>query len=207
MRYFATTLAIGASLVYTSEAFGISEYYDDWETSVPPCWKDEADGGLCPVGTVMVGDECIGVRIYQCMDFDCPAGEILTPIKYCECVPEEDVLAMFCLPADIIIPVVEDDPSTPVNPPNNEPSGPSEPTPNEPSTPAVTPNEGGAMSVEENNTADGSIPEIFTDNDINRNDIPDILEDASTVVEVPPDPPVVEPPVVPEPPVASISSE
>ena len=56
MRYFATALAIGASLVSTSEAFGISDYYDDWFASVPDCWKDEADGGFCPVGTVMVGE-------------------------------------------------------------------------------------------------------------------------------------------------------
>ena len=46
------------------------------------------------------------------------------------------------------------------------------------------------MNVDENNPADGSIPDLFTDNDINRNDIPDILEDASTVVVVEPEPPV-----------------
>ena len=62
------------------------------------------------------------------MDFICPAGEILTPIKYCECAPEEDVLAMFCLPAEeetsTITPVVEDESTNPVNPPIIEPSEP-----------------------------------------------------------------------------------
>jgi len=82
--------------------FNDSPLYSDWHSAVPQCWYDSpaqcAIDGECGEGKICFQKFCYDVRKYSCDPNNCTAGATLNPLRYCECIPNDDFVAMFCEP-------------------------------------------------------------------------------------------------------------
>ena len=45
-------------------------------------------------------ESCIDVAQWQCFR-ECPEGQALSPLRYCDCVDESEIYAMFCAPGGL----------------------------------------------------------------------------------------------------------
>ena len=103
MKYFVATilvLEIGLA-AYLPGSFSFSRYYNDWDSIVPDCWYNDpvicALDGECGEKEACYQGFCYDVRKYHCVEQDkCESGTSLDPLRYCECIPESEVKAMFC---------------------------------------------------------------------------------------------------------------
>ena len=91
---FSTGLAVKAV-----RSIGFSRYWNDWNNAVPSCWFD--DPVICPLdgecgeGFACYLGFCYDVRKHHCKD-TCESGTALDPLRYCECIPTDMMVAMFC---------------------------------------------------------------------------------------------------------------
>ena len=100
MRQFTTVLSTAASLAAIAQGFRRSPFSEDWDNAVPQCWFDSPvvcafNGGPCGAGAACFAGVCFPVSRYQCSD-ECGEGESLSPLRICECIPDETLVPLFC---------------------------------------------------------------------------------------------------------------
>ena len=82
--------------------FNDSPLWADWHSAVPQCWYDNpiqcAIDGECGEGRICFQKFCYDVRKYSCDPNNCGPDEHLNPLRYCECIPDDDYTEMFCDP-------------------------------------------------------------------------------------------------------------
>jgi len=107
MKQFNATLIAAAYCASAAQAFLTSKYSSDFEDTVPECWAErpaQCGEAPCESGEWCRDGECEKVRSTQCPRIcsDSPEGEPrgLLPGRYCSCVPQAELEAIFCGPEE-----------------------------------------------------------------------------------------------------------